>query len=139
MQERTKILLVFLSAAAAVGAMGDAAMFQLRAQRLEKQLAEFKKNPQIAAQEETQELLNKVGMLIVLPQGEQPIVATVSDPEKLQSQAFFSSAKKGDKVLIYTNAKKAILYDPVADKILEVAPVNIGASSAPNTAPPSTP
>ena len=40
--------------------------------------------------------------------------------------SFFSKAKVGDKVIIYTNARKAILYDPVAGKIVEVAPVNIG-------------
>ncbi|MEK7084254.1 MAG: hypothetical protein AAB932_03410 [Patescibacteria group bacterium] len=29
------------------------------------------------------------------------------------------------KVLIYTNAKKVILYDPVNNKIVEVAPLSI--------------
>ena len=64
--------------------------------------------------------------MIVLPEDEIPTVATVSDPEKLKEQPFFSDAKKGDKVLIYANAKKAILYDPMANKIVTVAPINIG-------------
>ena len=64
-----------------------------------------------------------VGKLIVLPEGETPTVATVSDPNALTNQAFFSSAKKGDRVLIYAKAKKAILYDPVLNKIINVAPL----------------
>jgi hypothetical protein len=67
-----------------------------------------------------------VGLLIVLPKNETPTIATVSDPSVLKNQAFFVDAKKGDKVLIYTNAKKAILYDPVIKKIINVAPVNTG-------------
>ena len=91
------------------------------------------KNPTLAAQQEAASLISRVGKLIDLPKNEQPTIATVSDISKLKDQAFFSSAKNGDKVLIYTKAKKAILYDPLADKIVEVAPVNIGSntSSAP--------
>ena len=87
-------------------------------------------NPQKIAQEETAALIERVGQLIVLPQGETPTVATVNDPDKLKDQQFFANAKEGFKVLIYTNAKKAILYDPVNHKIVEVAPLNIGNSAA---------
>ncbi len=129
---------MFLAAAAAVSASGDAALSHMRAQELKQQVAELKQNPQVAAQEETQTLIDRVGRLIILPEGETPTIATVSDPEKLRNQPFFAKAKVGDKVLIYTNAKKAILYDPLADRILEVAPVNIGASEAPNPPAPPT-
>lgn len=67
-----------------------------------------------------------MGRHIVLPEGETPTVGTVTDPEKLKDQAFFEKAKIGYRVIIYTNAKKAILYDPDSDKIVEVAPLNIG-------------
>ena len=90
----------------------------------------LKANLQKAAQEETINLVSnlvaQVGNLIVLPEGEMPTVATVSDPEKLQDQPFFARAQRGDKVLIYTNSKKAILYNPESNKIVEVAPINIG-------------
>ncbi len=72
---------------------------------------------------ETQDILSRVGKLIVLPEGEEPTIATVTDPEKLQEQAFFARAKVGDKVLIYTQARKAYLFDPIQNILLEVAPL----------------
>ena len=78
-----------------------------------------------ATLDEVQVLVAKIGKFIDLPQGETPTVATVSDPDKLKSQTFFAKAKKGDKVLIYTNAKKAILYDPTANKILEMSSLSV--------------
>ena len=94
---------------------------------LYRQFAALKQNPQKIVQDEAKALIAKVGELIVLPSGEDPTIATVNDPEKLKAQPFFANAQKGDKVLIYTNAKKAILYRPATHKIIDVAPVNIGA------------
>ena len=76
--------------------------------------------------EESTNLVNEVSKLIVLPDDEQPTIATVADPEKLKDQPFFRKAQKGFKVLIYTNARKAVLYSPSLDKIVEIAPLNIG-------------
>lgn len=101
------------------------------------QLHIAKQNPEVATQEETTELINKVSKLIVLPEGETPTVATVSDPEALKDQIFFAQAQKGDKVLIYAEAKKAILYSVTLDKILEVAPLNIGDKTVKNTTSPA--
>lgn len=75
--------------------------------------------------EEVRDLVEAVGKLIVLPEGEEPTVASVSDPEKLKDQPFFQNAKVGDKVLIYTQARKAYLYDPKLNKLLEVAPLTV--------------
>ena len=86
----------------------------------------MRQNPARAAEEELRQIIARVGQLLVLPEGEIPTLATVTDPEKLKDQSFFVHAKIGDKVLIYTNAKKAILYSPAANKIVEVAPLNIG-------------
>ena len=86
---------------------------------------EWKGQNDIEIKSETQTLIEEVGKLISLPQDEEPTIATVSDPEVLKKQAFFANAKAGDKVLIYAKAKKAVLYDPVAKKIVEVAPLNI--------------
>ncbi len=67
-----------------------------------------------------------VGKLIVLPAEETPTLATVSDPDKLKDQSFFANAQKGDKVLVYSVSRKAILYRSSLNKIIEVAPINLG-------------
>jgi hypothetical protein len=90
----------------------------------------LKQNPQVVAQEEVSDLVAKVSNLMVLPTGEIPTIATVSDPSALKDQAFFALAAKGDKVLIYAQAKKAILYSVALNKIIDVAPLNIGAQPA---------
>ena len=90
----------------------------------------LKADPSKEAQAEVSQLTSQVSKLIVLPEGEQPTIATVTDVEKLKDQPFFAKAKNGDKVLIYTQAKKAILFDPSANKIVEVAPINIGDSNS---------
>ncbi len=90
------------------------------------QYASLKTDPAKNTKAETDKLVSQVSRLIILPVGEDPTVATVTDVEKLKDQPFFTNAKNGDKVLIYTQAKKAILFDPSANKIVEVAPINIG-------------
>jgi len=81
------------------------------------------------------ETIAAVGKLIMLPEGEEPTVATISDIEKLKDQAFFTHAQNGDKVLIYTTAKKAILYRAETNKIIDVAPVNMGGAASPSAVP----
>jgi len=86
--------------------------------------------PKIDAKKEADELLAQIGKLFDLPTGETPTIATVSDKTKLEKQSFFAKAENGDKVLIYSVAKKAILYRPSAHKIMEVAPLAITAPTA---------
>ena len=84
------------------------------------------KNPSVLGANEVKAIVSEVGKLIQLPQNEDPTIATVSDKSKLSDQPFFKSSENGDKVLIYTKSKKAILYRPSISKIIEVAPVNLG-------------
>lgn len=89
--------------------------------------------------EEARKLVEEVGKLMELPPGEVPTVATVTDVTKLQDQPFFARAKNGDKVLIYQNSQRAILYDSQAKKIINVAPINVGTPSAQVATPSATP
>ncbi len=85
----------------------------------------LRQDPSSVAKEEVASLVSQVGKLIDLP-AEEPTVATVVDADALRSQAFFAKAQKGDKVLIYANAKKAFLYSASLNKIIEVGPVLLG-------------
>lgn len=114
-----------------VVAVGIAGYFYYQYQQSQSLL----QNPSLAAQIQTQQLVTMVGKLIQLPVNETPTIATVSDASKLKSQAFFQNAKNGDKVLIYTGAKEAILYRPSANKIIAVAPVNLGSQTTPAPSP----
>ena len=75
---------------------------------------------------ETEKLVNDVGKLIALPEGENPVIATVTETDLLKGEPFFMKARNGDKVLIYTNAGKAILYRPSERRLIEVGSLNIG-------------
>lgn len=90
------------------------------------EISNLRDNPNARAEQEVKDLVARVGALMVLPADETPTVATVQDPELLKRQTFFQNAKKGDKVLIYAKAGKAILFDPAAGKIVEVAPLTFG-------------
>lgn len=90
----------------------------------------FQRSQNTQVEGDTKKLIEEVGKLIELPQGEDPTVATVTDVEKLRDQVFFQRAQNGDKVLIYQNAKKAILYSPTLKKVIDVAPINLGSPSA---------
>lgn len=73
---------------------------------------------------EAQELLKVLEDIAVLPKGEVPTVATVTEVEKLAGQPFFSKAENGDKVVVFGVAKTAILYRPSVKKIISMTTID---------------
>jgi hypothetical protein len=71
-------------------------------------------------------VFNEVSKIIMLPPDETPVVRTVTNAKLLSSQSFFKDAQNGDKVLIYQESQKAILYRPSEGKLVNVASVNLG-------------
>jgi hypothetical protein len=123
------LLILLLALAASIGA---AIYFYL-------QTVQLKKTPQQVSAEQVKGVVAKVARLILLPQGETPTLAQVSDPNLLKSQSFFDKSQAGDEVLIFTNAKEAILYRPSSNMIINVAPINIGGNApATNSNAPAT-
>lgn len=86
---------------------------------------------------EIQSLVGTIGKYMELPVSEVPTLATVTDVGKLPSIPFFANAKTGDKVLIYNQAAKAILYRPRSGKVIDVSvfdsknPAAVSESTAP--------
>jgi len=113
------LIIIIGLAVVLLAVVGVAVYFYLQYQRTQDQLNKTTQSNEQAA------LIAEVGKLIVLPSGEQPTIATVSDVNRLKGQTFFVHARNGDKVLIYTKAQEAILYDPLANKIVEVGPISL--------------
>jgi hypothetical protein len=67
---------------------------------------------------EDQIIVEKIGEFMELPD-EKPAIASITDMEKMKNQEFFAKAENGDKVLIYLQSKKVILYRPSLNKIIE--------------------
>ena len=118
---KNSVVIVILSVAA-LGGVTAGGYYYLQYQHTQQML----KNPTLAAQLEAQNTIDRVSKLMDLPKDETPTIATVTDYNKVKSQPFFAKAQNGDRVLIYTKAKEAILYRPTDEKIITVAPVNIG-------------
>ncbi|GHU06699.1 hypothetical protein FACS189431_0010 [Alphaproteobacteria bacterium] len=81
-----------------------------------------------AAEKEAAALRDRVAKLMQVPD-ETPTLATVQDAEKLAGQEFFKDAKTGDKVLIFTNAKKAIIYRESDNKIINSGPIILNSNT----------
>lgn len=130
---RPKKFIVIIAGAVLVLALAGAAGYFFW------QYTNLKNNPNSAAQEATQRLVGKVGQLYALPSDEQPTVAQVQDKEKLKDQAFFSKAENGDYILIYTNAKLALLYREKENRLMNVGPITISDQGTSDATPDETP
>lgn len=124
-----------IGAVIVVAALVPSVYFYSQYQQAQARLA----NPNLFATEEVKNYVTQISKLMMLPSGETPTLATVNDKEKLKGQAFFANAENGDKVLIYTTAKKAILFRPSLDKIIDVAPINVGPAATGSAAQNPTP
>lgn len=81
-------------------------------------------NPSLANNAELQSIIREVSKVLVLPTNETPTLATVADPAQLKGQAFFAQAETGDKVLIYSVSRRAVLWRPSVSKVVEVSGLN---------------
>lgn len=86
---------------------------------------------------EVKALIGKVGSHIILPKGD-PKIVTISNVDILKKdQPFFASAQNGQKLLVYPD--KVILYDPVMDKVVDIAAIRLNDASSPPSKSPVSP
>lgn len=78
------------------------------------------RSPNYAA--ENSKLIASINKLAVLPKDETPSVTTVVDETKI-NQDFLRNAKKGDKVLLYFQAGRAVVYRPSTGQIVNMGPL----------------
>ncbi len=72
------------------------------------------------AQEQLEETLTLLGSIAILPAGDEPVLAIVSDPSQLKNDAFFVDSQIGDRVIIYPKIGRAFLYRPSVNKIVNI-------------------
>jgi hypothetical protein len=107
---------------AALLALGTWQFLELQRLRAGDQTAE-------QARADAAKLKDKVGKIIQLPD-EDATVATVQDVSKLSEQEFFKDAKDGDKVLIFTAAKRAVIYRESDNKVINSGPIVINSTTS---------
>lgn len=75
---------------------------------------------------EIDEMIKKeVAAIIGISEEDKPYLATVSDPDALREQPFFAEVSREDKVLIYPNLQKVILYNPRTKKIINTSSIRV--------------
>ncbi|MBI2450820.1 MAG: LytR C-terminal domain-containing protein [Parcubacteria group bacterium] len=83
-----------------------------------------KPTPEEKAREELAAAMASVGELMILPEGDEPVLATVTDAETLiKQQAFFTGAVNGDQLLLFPRNLKAVLYSPSRKMIVNMGPI----------------
>lgn len=80
-------------------------------------------DPNEVIRQKNAEIIASAAKQIALPSGEEPVLATVSDRDKLQNQDFFKQAQNGDKILLFPKHKKVFLYRPSLDRVIAQAPL----------------
>lgn len=69
---------------------------------------------------EKEEIIKVVRELIALPGREVPAYGVITDPMQLVGQPFFKNARRDDVVLVFTSAKRAVLFRPSTGQIIEM-------------------
>lgn len=86
--------------------------------------------------EQVKPLIKKVSQILVLPKNEIPDVLVINDLTQLHANPFFQNASLKDYILIYKKAAIIILYNPTANKIVNMGPYSTGNTQAtPSSAP----
>jgi hypothetical protein len=131
------IILVTIIATVMVLGMGAlSAYLFLQNRQLKNDIAEYAEleekykglkaaSPQgVSGLNDAERILKEVSMLAELPQGEIPTLLPISDKDKetIKTIEFFKKAAIGDYVLVYKEAKFAVLYRPSTYKIINMGP-----------------
>ncbi|MCE9628785.1 MAG: hypothetical protein K8Q91_02195 [Candidatus Vogelbacteria bacterium] len=74
-------------------------------------------NAEALIAKEATDLVERVSLIMELP-AEIPAVATIVDETKIMNEPFFAGTKNGDKILVFIQSQKLIIYRPSTNKII---------------------
>lgn len=77
------------------------------------------------------QVVARISQFLVVPVGEDPTATVIKDVAQLAAQqSFYQGAQDGDILVLYTS--RAIIYDPKADKLVNVGPIIRSPSPSPS-------
>jgi hypothetical protein len=82
-----------------------------------------------SGEREVQRLLLDLSPHIIMPQGELPALATITDKSILNQGGVLKDAKNGDELLLYYESGKVYVYRPSVRKVVAVGPLTIDPSA----------
>lgn len=100
-----------------------------------RKLTDYKTSPQKLINEQESKLIEKVKKLYQFPsyveniddkeitKQDTPTLAKVIDKDKLVEQAFFAKAENNDYILVFPNAKMALIYRESTNQIINSGPL----------------
>lgn len=80
----------------------------------------FLSSPEKIAEKEIDSVVRDVRKIMDLPQDETPVLAVINNDEQLKNQPLFQNAEVGNKILIYEENRKIVIYNHTTNKIVEV-------------------
>lgn len=116
------IIIFFLFVA---GSLAVAFYFYSRYQKTNQMLQAIQTTPTNPPLTDNTQIISAVSKIFELPSTSPDTIYTIKDTAQLKDQPFFAQAINGDILIVYVQAKKAILYRPSSDKIVDVAPVSL--------------
>ena len=77
-------------------------------------------------QPDTQSAAGRAAKHLLLPEEKPVVIEIKNSADLIKEQAFYAGAQDGDILLIYAAAKKAVIYSPARDIIINVGPIYAG-------------
>lgn len=78
----------------------------------------------LSTEEKNRRLVQEINEVYDLPEGEEPVVAIVTDPEEFKAQyTAFDNAEEGDYLLFYRKARLNVLYRQDEKRVVKTADV----------------
>ena len=114
---KTAILLTLILLAGAVSYL----LFYQKSQRVTINIPQLAPSKTVIINPD-QDLLSELEKRLAMPKGK-PAIFNISDLSHLTSQNFFNGSKPTDKLILFQEDKKAVIYDPIAKQIINVGPL----------------